>query len=476
MKKRNIVVIIAIVSVAASIGTVGLFLPWRTIVAKLPFIEKSQEKAVVEEVADHQPVGEGTPSAGHENARAEAEGDEVEHTTPPKKADDEKVELIPAADFVLPTTRNSSVVKAMREITLLQTEMAVGTVDAPQKLKLAMLKVPKLIAEIDPSKATSSEVQAIALYVLSGGEPSVILKLLKAETLSKEQRELLEGVFSYSTADTGKAVDKLTPIDAKQFDVILNAQLTIAHAQLATAANRSNSIRQLAYAADIVPGTLIEEAAIRRIVARMNHKSNVDQFFYWSGRYLRRFPRSLYYHDFESSFVAAVMDMPGENANELEAGLTGLFKIAGEVRSEDLSRQILLSAISNGKMETCSQIFKSISPSYSLDSRNFENVSALMRVCVAANGDPDNLKALRAIKVSNLEAAIARHVAHAVVMEETIQSQEPLQDDGSFGPHQPLSTDQVYTELFASVAQQLAASTVATNRIINDETGSGRQH
>ena len=500
MKRPKTIAIAAVTLVVAGGTAASLLLPWATIVSSLPFFASSPETKLKEQVAEHAVSNYDTPAefttkelvSGHPLSGSEGhskeESDEhlpSNHDTPTgseadghgetaKKSADKIIELIPAADFVLPAARSSSITQAMREITSLQSDLAYGKSDAPQKLKAAMLKMPALVAQVDLKKAAAPEVQAIALYVLSGGEPSLILQFLKSAVLTDQQRDLLLGTFSYATGDTVQAAEKLLPLMPKEFDTVLTAQLKMTQAQLAPKDKNSDTIWQLSFVADIVPGTLIEEAAIRRIISRIDYRDDLRGFFYWTGRYLRRFPDSLYYRDFETSFVTAAVGMPSENKIAVEMGLTETFRLAGAVRTEMFAQRILLLAIAKGNMEICSQTAKAISPVFDLEAPGFKNVSALMKACVAAEGNEANLKALQAIELSDLDEFVALQVRQAMVMEETIQKQSPLQDDGTFGPHQPLSQDESYGDLFASVAQQLNASTGTTDKVDDDETGTNK--
>ena len=121
-----------------------------------------------------------------------------------------------------------------------------------------------MIAKKEGAQISVSEVQSVANYVLSGGDPLVVERLIKSESLLPEQKSLLAGVMSYATADFVKASELLIPLDPRKFEIALSAQLSMAQAQLAKTASHSDNIKRLAYAADVIPGTLIEEAATRR--------------------------------------------------------------------------------------------------------------------------------------------------------------------------------------------------------------------
>ena len=406
-------------------------------------------------------LADGTPRGG-------------EHDATRKNGPEQQVELAAAPDFVVPVSRSSLVVQAMRKISKLQSEMAMGHKNAPQALKTEMLRVPKLIAEMEVSKLTSSEIQSAALFVLSGGDPSVVARFLQAASMSVEQRALLEGVANYATADFSKASERLLPLNPNQFETTLNAQLTIAQVQLTAPANSPNIINRLAFAANIVPGTLIEEAAIRRIIPHLSRKGEVNSLLYWTQRYLRRFPNSLYYRDFEVSFVDAIVSMANDKLEWDETSLASTFRAAGENRTARLAREILLRVIQSGNTAGCVLVAKALDKSFGSGSDKFSESEVLIEICRVTELDEKNLADLKLIDPSKLDEAVKQNLVKAIAMAETIQLDEPLLEDNGIGPHLPLAADEAFAALFASVAQQMDASIAAIKKVDKDEAGSGK--
>lgn len=471
MKQKKLIMTAAITLLAGGSALTGFLLPWKDLVASLPFPGKSTEETTAPKNPELKKAD--SPSGGETAALEHAA--EIESPGPASKGEpDRQVALVAAADFMEPHSRSSLVVKTMREITLLQTAMANGNDAAPVKLRAAMIKMPTLVAGMAAKQISSSEVEALALYVLSGGEPSTTTQALKSESLSTIHRTLLVGVFSYATGDAAKAAEKLLPMDIMQFETVLAAQLAIAQVQLAPTADIEKNIALLAYAADTVPGTLIEEAAIRRIIVQFDHKNAVEDSLYWAARYLRRYSRSLYYRDFESVFIAALSKVLIVNAEMDGQKLANIFRVADEAKAESIARQSLLSVIHSGNSEGCARISSAMGQSHDLAKPRFNNLDALFKICKAAGDDEKNLEAMKLIDGTQLDQTVAHELSGAIALAETIRQDHPLRDDGSFGPHQPLSMDKDYSDLFASVAQQLDATVKSINRADGDETGSSK--
>jgi hypothetical protein len=392
---------------------------------------------------------------------------------PAQEAKEEAV-LTAATDYALPSTRQSEIVKAARDIVLAQAGMAKGDKEAPSKLRSSMQVMSLLLRRLKPGDVMPSEVQSAALYVLSGGEPSILESLSISPVVTAAQRKFLLGISHYAGADFENARKELGPANAMELDAVLAAQLSIARAQLLPEGDFNESLRLLAFAADSMPGTLIEEAAIRRIVVRSGGAENSTVLFYWAQRYFRRFQNSFYYSDFEASLVSAISNVMARHVKLEPDALTDLFRMAGESRTAKLSQQLLLLAVRTGNTAFCQEVTNAVTQTYGLDPTVFKNISVLMKICTAADGDPHDLAALKMIHAVDIDAGVADLLAQAISISETIQDNAPLTDDGQFGPDLPLAAEHDYADLVASVTQQLSGSIKSSNRIQNNESTSER--
>jgi chemotaxis protein MotC len=469
MKRKELIYMVATVCTVSGAAATGASFFWPGLIQYASFLtsspkSKHEESVAVNEKSDHSenPVkledghgGEPAPTNDH---------------GPLAIKSSDAVEQIAAAEYVAPGSRKSTIVQAMREITHSQTRMANGDEKAPPGLKMLMLQVPSLLNNTKPEMVSQSEIEAIALYVLSGGDPSNTVRFLGSEKLSSGQRVLLEGVKSYSKADFNIAAEKLLPLDVRQFEPFLAAQLAVAQAQLEPPSDFEKSVAKLGFAANMVPGSLVEEAAIRRILPHLARHGDTQKFAYWAQRYLRRFPNSQYYPDFERNFMlaASVLSMKRQVVDRNE--LARVFQTAGSKRTLPLARQILLNAIQTANINACTHAAEAVGLAYKIDDKGLEDISALVRVCQIIESEEAGLAALKQIEVTKLSTTVKKNLGQAIAMAETILANGPLKDDGNFGPHLPLSASVDYQELLASVTQQLEVSLVMINRVDDDET------
>jgi chemotaxis protein MotC len=462
--------LLATVSAAALIG-VYLFNP--AVTSHLAVGKAEQEHAaeqfVGQEAREQKPRG----LVGHEGGDVSAE--EKSHAPKLKQDSESAIEVVAAADFVPPLSRSSPVRNVMREISLLQSEMAKGRHDVPQALKAAMLRAQDVFRGMDPSRISTYEIESAAAFVLSGGDPSILARPLGSSTLSEQQRILLEGVASYATADLVTAKEKFANVKLEQLETTLTAQLTMALVQLDSSAEHHESSQRLAFVADVLPGTLIEEAAIRRIIPLLALQAKRQQLLYWTTRYLRRFPNSLYYRDFEASLVKAIVALsPDESA--MEAGiLRGMFTVAREVRAASLSREIMLLAVQRADTSLCDRVETSLAATFDLGTSQFLDSVVLFKICKVVDGGQQNLQKMKTVDRAKLGEEVKLYLDKAVTMAEAVLGDAPPGDAGSFGPHFPLWKDSTHADLFASVTQQLDVTLAAIRKADDDESSVDKQ-
>lgn len=456
MTPKRILVIAALALSVSGAATLAVAFIWPTAISHvLPKLQFEQQPAHERPFGSLASLGKESPA-----------------TMPqvPETGANKEFVLAAAADYAPPSTRRSVVAQAVRDVFLAQAGMARGDKEAPHQLKAAMRILPPLLRRPDPEELTSTEVQSAALYVLSGGEPASLDALSISPRVAEAQRKLLQGVKDYASADLEKARKELDWQHSEQFNSVLAAQLSIARAQLLPVDDFEQSVRYLAFAADSVPGSLIEEAAMRRIVDRSANAKSSAVLFYWSQRYLRRFPNSLYYQDFQTSLVSAISSLMAKHVKLEPDALKELFRVAGESRAAALSHLVLLQALHSGNTDFCRELDRTLAQSYVMDSTIFRNVSALVKICNAAEGGPQNLAALRALRHVDLDTGVTRLLEQAISISETIEDDTSLVDDGRFGPGLPLASEPDYADLVASVTQQLGGSIKTSNRIGTNES------
>jgi chemotaxis protein MotC len=137
--------------------------------------------------------------------------------------------------------------------------------------------------------------RAAVIFVLSGGNPSVLRQLLEHGVNPAVDIGLLKGALAYSEGRVAEADRLLSKFDARTLDPSLAGLIALVQAMLA---EKKNNIRLASSRFDdarlLAPGTLVEESALRRQAFMMAADNKLEQFEVFSSQYFRRFGHCVY--------------------------------------------------------------------------------------------------------------------------------------------------------------------------------------
>jgi hypothetical protein len=247
----------------------------------------------------------------------------------------------------------SELILATREMLRQQIGLAEGTEGAGRRLREAMSAVNAILAGVDVRQLSAEECDSVAIYVLSGGRPEFLERIVDEMKLEKGRQQFFEGAIAFVKGDLKSATPLLVTVDAAKFEPILAARINMLQAQLQDKAPYEQRLKKLETAINLSLGTLFEEAATRRLVALAAENAAVDDLSYWSDRYQRRFPNSAYFSDFwiDTQNGIFVFEKHPEKVSlnylhDLVARLPEAHRVA-------FIRQLILRAIKEGQPRLC---------------------------------------------------------------------------------------------------------------------------
>ena len=191
----------------------------------------------------------------------------------------------------------------------LQAEIAQGDL-------AAYASQPKVLREIsDAISATKPEVwrnsresRAAIMYLLSGGQPRIVMRLIESGSVPEEDEKLMRGAIAYQLGHEAEARQLLGDIDPKTLGSALGGQIAFVQSILLTVIDQKKAIALLDLARLMMPGGLVEEAALRREVFLVGDGArDADRFMALAGQYLARFPKSPFADNILKSFTATVI-------------------------------------------------------------------------------------------------------------------------------------------------------------------------
>lgn len=146
--------------------------------------------------------------------------------------------------------------------------------------------------------------QALLIYLLSGGAPQVVRKLPRAR-LNVDDR-LFNGALAYAEGRQDEARELLKDVDPRTLPSGLAGQVALVQGGLLSVSDPKGAIARFDDARLLLPGTLVEEAALRREIVLVGQTEDFDKFEALAAAYVRLYRDSLYAGDFWQRFSLAL--------------------------------------------------------------------------------------------------------------------------------------------------------------------------
>ena len=141
------------------------------------------------------------------------------------------------------------------------------------------------------------------VFVLSGGEAAILAHWKDGLDPESPEGKVFAGVMAYGEGKTLEAEARLLPLDAMSLDHWRGGHLALAQALLTVRIDPKRAFGYLRIASLLLPGTLVEEAALRQRAILAAKTGDTDEFSTAVTTYFRRFPRSTYLGSFEAQVM-----------------------------------------------------------------------------------------------------------------------------------------------------------------------------
>jgi chemotaxis protein MotC len=250
-----------------------------------------------------------------------------------------------------PKARGVQPFEIVRSLQSVQDQVVLGNAEAHVRLpKVIGQAGERLLSAASSDWSDAKNARAAAIYVLSGGQPRVGRKILAAGTLPEQETKLLRGAIAYAEGREEKAKQILSPIVASELASPLSGHIALTQAALVAKEDSGRAFQLLDQARILAPGTLVEEAALRREIFLADETGDSEKFAWLSSQYFRRFSKSVYADHFRRRFADSLAHflLMGEAAQ-----FARLDKLLSELDPGDQLRLYLKaaqSAILDGKI------------------------------------------------------------------------------------------------------------------------------
>ncbi len=212
----------------------------------------------------------------------------------------------------------------VRSLQLLQDRIADGDHAAlPMQRKLIELIDGRLLSTRPSDYEDKRNFRALLVYAMSGGNPRTVASIISKLPLDGTDARISTGIIEYLRGQFGDATNALKDVDPRNIETEVAAFLALVKGSIIASEDPAASLEYLDLARVIGPGTLVEEAALRRSIALAISQSDAERFLRACEQYVRRFLASPYATQFADAFVDGVTGLEANIDLENVAGIIG---------------------------------------------------------------------------------------------------------------------------------------------------------
>ena len=148
---------------------------------------------------------------------------------------------------------------------------------------------------------------ALMIYAMSGGNPATVAASLGGLSLDEADGAATAGVLSYLGGDVTAARSAMAGVQPSAHPQEVAAFLALVKGSVVAGDDARAGMAMLDRARLLAPGTLVEEAALRRTLSLAVTADDAGRFMLASEQYARRFLRSPYAAQFAETFVSGII-------------------------------------------------------------------------------------------------------------------------------------------------------------------------
>ncbi|TDT88904.1 chemotaxis protein MotC [Azorhizobium sp. AG788] len=263
----------------------------------------------------------------------------------------------PPPDQAIPVERSTGPLpyEQVRRLQRLQDRIATGDTAALQAQRALIAEIEDAFHKADPKVwQDPRNARAAVVFFLSGGSPKELRNLLSLKPAPAIDERLLQGALAYVEGRPEDAERYLANINPLQLPDALGGQIAMVQAAVTVGKDPRKAMAQLDIARLVMPGTLVEEAALRREILVAAQLGELNKFEHLSKQYLYRFRHSVYAGNFRQRFAAALTRMAFVNDRDQFQRLVSLLQPLDRDSRVDIYLMVARGALNQGKFTAAS--------------------------------------------------------------------------------------------------------------------------
>ena len=242
----------------------------------------------------------------------------------------------------------------LRSLQFVQDSVVNGDHSAGEMQRFMLGTIDQRLRTADPSVFEDPRnVDAALIYAMSGGNPATLEYLASRDLSGQFDNRVADALRKYLGGKGTLASNTLNELATEYRDQKIGPYLALVSGNVLVQKDPKAALSAYDWARLTAPGTIIEEAALRRSVAITVDGNMVPQALSYSRKYARRFLHSPYASQFADFFVQLVVAHFGEIT---EDDIDGALEAMDIDRRREIFLRIARSAAIAGKTELARMI------------------------------------------------------------------------------------------------------------------------
>jgi len=213
----------------------------------------------------------------------------------------------------------------VRSLQLIQDRIAAGDHAAlPMQAKLLEMIDARLRDANAEDFKEPKNFRALLVYGMSGGNPMTVESAASRATGDPQNLAIAKGIVAYLNGQPAAAIEILKPIDPMSVPSDLGAFLALVKGSLLATDQPAAALVLLDQARLLSPGTLVDEAALRRSVGIAAAQGDAARFALASTQYVASYLYSPYASQFADAFVSGVITLHMAISQDKIADITSM--------------------------------------------------------------------------------------------------------------------------------------------------------
>lgn len=281
----------------------------------------------------------------------------------------------------------------VRTLQSLQAQAAQGNSHALAAQRTLLLQMEQEFLHAEPDVwQDPRNARAAVIHLLSGGHPDIMRALLQYEPAPAIEPKLMKAALAYVEGREQDVAELLSDVDPRDLPPSLGGHVALTMAAVTVRDAPETALTYLGIARLLMPGSLVEEAALRREVFIAGTLGDVERFQSLANRYLRRFRNSIYAGDFRRRFALAIDALGFAKSPEKFSLIESLLNEFDEDTQRNLYLRLSRTALLHGELEIVRKVAKHALPLAMDGSRE----QALFKIYLAgASLEADSIKSVR---------------------------------------------------------------------------------